>query len=123
MSVLKYVLSGMVAMILVVIFVPNFQTFAQKDASVVSSEPRSPVFLGEWEGRGSGHAFGYDVIYKVDSHVVDKELGLMAVVTSPSEKGVSIWTPIPEIMKLRAGDMFKINSGIGDFAENLEVLK
>ncbi|MEX0909819.1 MAG: hypothetical protein WDZ75_00825 [Candidatus Paceibacterota bacterium] len=75
---------------------------------------RSPerLFPSYYEGPGTGHGFGFNIIYTIERHATHdgKE---MAIVSSSArgEEHVEIWSPIPNLVALPNGSKFRLREG------------
>jgi hypothetical protein len=60
------------------------------------------------EEPGTGHAFGYNIVYTVERHTTldDREV---VVISSSGESHVEIWSPIPDLVALPDGSKFQLS--------------
>ncbi len=72
------------------------------------------------KGPGSGHSFGYDISYTVVRHATLD--GKKLAVISSREKGVEIWSPIPDLVDLPAGSTFQLSEA-ESWNKSFKVLK
>lgn len=62
-----------------------------------------------YEGPGTGHGFGYDIVYTIKRHTTHG--GKATVVVSSGalgEEHVEIWSPIPSLVALPDGRKFRL---------------
>lgn len=109
---------SLLAAVVVASFVSSYLSDEQKPA------PRSPAridapYTQPNEMPGSGHAFGYGVIYTVAKH--EPYNGTTHAVVVSNEPGVEIWTPIPKVLALTDGTKFHVVKA-SSFDEALKVI-
>ena len=91
-------------------------------AFVQHAESRSPALIySEHEMLGSGHAFGFDMVYMVIDHKTHNDV-LYAIVTS-NEPGVEIWSPIPRLLNMPVGTKFRLTKEADNFDKALQLIR
>lgn len=85
--------------------------FASSYASNKIERPHSPKLISSSDLRipapGSGHAFGYGVVYTIVAH--KKHGGRTYVVAKSDEPGVEIWSPIILLVAMKDGYKFTLS--------------
>lgn len=85
--------------------------FASFYVSNKIERPHSPKLISLSDSRipapGSGHAFGYGVVYTIVAH--KKYDGKMHIVARSEEPGVEIWSPIILLVAMKDGYKFSLS--------------
>lgn len=115
-DILEGLRPGMVILIASVgLYLGSLSGHSQADAG------HSPVRISDYSGPGSGHAFGFNVSYKVENHQMRDGVSY-AVVISPNEPGVEIWTPIQAVTQLADGTEFYLVKGEKNFTNSIRII-